>query len=79
MRYGRPILRNGRLAQDVLVLPSLTDFGDLRATSESALLVPLTSSLKLKLNLRVDFDDEPEFRGIDEWQTSVGASIRWDF
>ena len=78
LRYARALFQNGTFEEDFRFYPSLTEFGELRARSESSLLFPFTPWLKLKLDLLVDYESEPEFE-LDHWRTSVGASLRWDF
>jgi hypothetical protein len=79
LRYTRGLFLNSTLAEELLAYPSLTDFGEIWARSESSILFPLTPGLKLKLHLTVDFESDPEFDGLDEWRSAVGASIVWDF
>ncbi len=69
----------GSLAHSVSLYPGLTDFGELRARSESSFRLPLTSQLNFRLHLLLDFEDQPEFEGLDKWRTSIGAGIEWDF
>jgi hypothetical protein len=79
LHYEHGLFRNSALTENVLMYPSLTDFGRLRARSESAVLFPVTSRLRLKLNLLVDYESAPVFQDLDPWRTSVGASVLWDF
>lgn len=79
LRYSRAIFRTGAFDSDFIVYPSLTDLGEFRARSETSFTFPVTSTLKLRLNLRLDYDNAPGLTGLDEWGTSVGAGFRWDF
>jgi len=79
LRYKHALFKNGTFAESISLYPSLSDPGDLRGFAESALLYSLHPRLKLKLNLLVDYDEAPEFREIEPWRTSVGASLLWDF
>ena len=79
LRYKRGLFRNGAFAGGILVYPSVTRLGHIRATSESALLYSLNPRLRLKFNLLIDYDEDPAFREIDKWSTSIGASLLWDF
>lgn len=79
LRYSRAIFKTGAFDSDIAVYPSATDIGDFRARSETSLVFPLTERLKLRLNLRLDYDNDPGLTGLDEWGTSVGAGFRWDF
>lgn len=79
LRYLHALLGNGSIEEELVLYPSLSDPGELRARSESAMLFPLTSRLHVKLDLLIDFDSAPEFDRLDEWRTSVGASLLWRF
>lgn len=87
-RYEREVFGRGSVGEDLVLYPSLSRFGDLRARSESTVLVSLTPRLRLKFDVLVDFEDEPGLGRrartgrlglLDQWQTSVGASVLWDF
>ncbi len=79
LRYAQRLLKNSSFSEDIWLYPSLSNPGDLRARSESTFLLPMAARLKLKLNLLVDYDSEPPYDRLDNWRTSVGASILWDF
>ncbi len=78
LRFHQAI-RESMLMQTISLHPSLTDFGELRARSESSLRMPLTSQLNFRLNLLFDYDKEPYFEGSDNFRTFVGAGFEWDF
>lgn len=65
--------------EQLTLTPSVTGGSDWRAAYESSVLFPLTDRLRLNLNLRVDYDSDPAFHYLDEWRTSVGAGIEWNF
>ncbi|HIJ74061.1 MAG TPA: DUF481 domain-containing protein [Candidatus Hydrogenedentes bacterium] len=79
LRYDREILGSGRLAENLVLYPSLTDLGELRGRAESSLLLPLSSRLDVRLGLSLDFDSDPVFKTIDDWETAVDASVVWRF
>ncbi len=79
LRYSRALFGNGAFEGGLRLYPSLTDLGAVRARSEAAVLFPLTSRLKLRLDLLVDYDNEPQFDGLHNWSTSVGAGFHLDF
>lgn len=78
-RYTRLVFKKGTLTEELILRPSLSDPGDLRAQWESALLMPVAPWMRLKFDVLVDYEDHTRFRHIDEWQTAVGASLRFDF
>ncbi|HQE82936.1 MAG TPA: DUF481 domain-containing protein, partial [Candidatus Hydrogenedentes bacterium] len=75
----RQFSRIGALSQTFSLYPSMTDLGELRARSESSLLMPVTAHLDFRLHLFVDYEDEPEFESMEKWRTSIGAGFQWDF
>lgn len=79
LRYAQSLFGRTTLTGDIALLPALSQLGDLRAYSETALAIPVTDRLQLRLNLRIDFDNQPEYRAMDKWGASVGAGIHVDF
>ena len=77
--HTRDVFRNSVLEEELRLRPSLTDLDEFASSYESRLSVPLTERLRLKLNIRVDFDNSPAFEYLDEWRAAVGAGISWDF
>jgi hypothetical protein len=55
LRYARALFKGGRISENLLVYPSITELGNLRARSESVVSFPFTSRLRLKLDLLLDF------------------------
>ncbi len=79
LRYARTFLKNGTLSEEVAFYPSLTDLGAFRAESETALSFPVTNRLKLRLDMLIAYDSAPEIGGLDHWDSTFGAGIRFDF
>ncbi len=79
LRYRRALFNSGELTSGLYVHPSLTHWGRLRARSESALTLPFSPRLALRLNLMLDYEDDLEFGELGQWRTSVGASVLWGF
>ena len=71
--------KSSRFTESLRLYPSISNFGGLRGQSESALTLPLTPHLNLKLNLIVDYENELPYDEQDEWRGSVGAGFSWDF
>lgn len=79
VRHLLRVFREGTLHDELRLYTNLEDLDDWRASYETSFRYPLTDRLNLKLNLRVDYEDEPEFRYLDNWQTSVGAGVELEF
>lgn len=71
--------KSSYFTESLRLYPSISNFGGLRGQSESALTLPLTPHLNLKLNLIVDYENELPYDEQDEWRGSVGAGLSWDF
>ena len=78
-KYTRRIFANSYMTERVFFRPSLTNFGDIRANLESSLTVPLPLGLQLKMDFKLDYDDETPYNDIDEWNSSIGASLKVNF
>lgn len=73
------VWHKSRLFSELWLTPSITEPGELRLRGESAYTHPLNEKLDLRINLRVDYNSDPEFTEIDRWRGSLGAGIRWNF
>jgi hypothetical protein len=78
LRYKTRWLREGSISSDLYLIPGLTDFGDFRARSESAVTWPLAQRLRLRLDLLLDYDNAPHQTN-SNWNAGVGASVQLDF
>jgi hypothetical protein len=79
MRYERDVFRRSRVQEEILIYPSLTDPGDIRARAESSFTWPFTTRLNLKLNFLLDYEGDKEYSQLEAWRTTVGASLMWEF
>lgn len=79
MNYDGTLFDRFSFSQNLRLSPSLTDFGDMTAQSESAVKWPVTSSVSLRLDLLVDYDSDPAFRGLNNWETTLGAGVEVGF
>lgn len=79
LRFSRALFRHGLFTSEVILYPSLSELGSLRARAESAFTLPLTDRLKLRMNVLTGYDSDPAFRNLDRWTGMVGASVRVDF
>ncbi|PCJ64001.1 MAG: hypothetical protein COA73_04735 [Candidatus Hydrogenedentota bacterium] len=79
VRYSRQWVHQSTIEKELIVRPSLSDSGDLRAELKSRLLMPLPLGMQLQLNLDLKYDNQSPYKDIDNWNTSFGASMRFDF
>lgn len=79
LRYTRLLFGETLFEESLVMRPSLSDPGEVRARFESAVIVPLSPGTKLKFNVQIDYEDDPPYREVDELNTAVGASLRFRF
>lgn len=77
--YSRLLWGDAELQESLVLRPSLTDLGDLRARYNASIQVPITPRLKLNVDLRLDYEDGLPYRQLDKWRTTVGAGVRVKF
>jgi len=69
------LFKESLLSHNLILRPSLTNGGDIRAEFESALTISVSRRLLLRLDLTVDYEHGLVFKELDDWRTSVGASL----
>lgn len=79
LRYSRALWGRSQWDSRMFLLPSITDADHFRAGASSSLVYPVTTRLQLRLDMLLGYDHAPVFAGIDSVDTSLGASIQWDF
>jgi hypothetical protein len=79
LRYSRTIGGGGHWSAGLSLLPSLTDADDFRAGAASTVIYPVTSRLRLRLEMLMNYDQQPAFASLDQLDTSLGASLEWNF
>lgn len=79
LRYSRTIWGGGNWSSGLYLLPSLTDADDFRAGATSSVVYPVTNRLQLRLEMLMNYDNHPAFSSLERVDTSVGASLEWDF
>ncbi len=79
LQYTRDVFLDGEFTEDLVFYPSLTDWGQLRARSESVIRFPLSTNLNLRFDVLFDYQRHRAFPGLDPWRATVGAGIVWDF
>jgi len=79
VRYSRQWYRQSTIEKELVVRPGLSNAGDLRAELKSALAMPLPLGMQLRLNVDLNYDNQSPYKNIDNWNSSFGASMRFDF
>ena len=79
LRYSRGIWGGGHWSTGLSLMPSLTDADDFRAGAASTVTYPVTSRLELRLEMLMNYDHQPAFSALDRLDTSLGASLEWNF
>jgi hypothetical protein len=78
LQYAYTVFGGGVLSEGVVLYPSISQPGDLRARSETAFTVSVSPHLKLRFDLLVDYNNEPVYQHLNQWGTSVGASVHFN-
>jgi len=79
LRYTRLLAWGTSLEHVSMFYPRLTPFGEWRASTETALTVPMRARLRLRLNLLIEHESDPPFHRIEPWSGTLGASVQLDF
>ncbi|HDP34621.1 MAG TPA: DUF481 domain-containing protein [Candidatus Hydrogenedentes bacterium] len=79
LRYYRLFAKRHSLSESLTLLPSLLQANEFRARSETAYIMPITDKLRLRLNLVIDYENNPFSSKINRWNATVGAGVNLDF
>lgn len=79
LRYSRRIFGHADWDNRIYLRPSLTDADHFRAGASSSLRYPITDQLGLRLDMLLRYEPATVFEPIDSVDTSLGASIQFDF
>lgn len=80
-RYRQELFSRSTLNNELVILPEIDDWGDLRAINELALSTPLSESLALRLSLKSEYDATPGggLTDVDEWDHTFITALRYSF
>ncbi len=79
LSHAQPVWGGGRWDGRLSLMPQLSTSSNFRAELESALTYPLTTQLRLRLDVLITFEEEPEFAPVNSIDTRVGASVQFQF
>jgi hypothetical protein len=79
LRYVRLLAGGWEISETMQLFPGLSHAGRLRAQSDTALTVPLSARLRLRLNLQLDYENAPALSHLDSWRGAFGAGIQFEF
>lgn len=79
LRYSRSIWGGASWSSGFYLMPNLTDADEFRAGATSSVVYPVTSRLQLRLEMLMNYDNDPVLSSLDHVDTSVGASLEWNF
>lgn len=79
VEWTRHLLEKAVFSQALTFFPSLSDFGDFRARSESTITSPLGDGWAIKLSLIDDYDSDPESEGAERNDLRLISSVEYTF
>lgn len=79
LRYSRRLFGHADWDNRIYLRPSVTDADHFRLGASSSLRYPITDQLGLRLDMLMRYEPATVFQPIDSVDTSLGASIQFDF
>jgi hypothetical protein len=79
LRYSRALLGKSTLDGALLLYPAIDDPGRVRLTSETNVTYPITETLRLRLNLLLDYESDPIATDLKRWDAALGAGLSITF
>jgi len=78
-RFEQDIFERGKLTNDLVVLPDIEDWGELRAINELGFSTPLSESLALRITIKSEYDSTPGLGNASEWDHTLMTGLRYAF
>jgi putative salt-induced outer membrane protein YdiY len=78
LSYEQKLFADTTLTDDLVVLPSVDEWGEFRANNVLALATPLSESLNMRVSLNSQYDSDPGSGGT-EWDNALITSLRYAF
>lgn len=75
LRYAQDLFAEGQFSSTLLVLPSLSDLDAVRLRSDSSVSYSPTRTLRLRLNVLLDYDSDPLHGDLERFDAGVGAGL----
>ena len=76
--YEQRLFRKSVIREELVLLPNMTDLGAFRATNDLSLTTPLTRILKLRISLETEYDSTAEDSGVEPWDNTLLAGLRYE-
>jgi len=77
--YSRKVFDSSTISTKLAGFANLDDFGEYRLTNDLAFQTPLSDTLKLRINLKSEYDSLAGDSGIDPWDHLLTTSLRYEF
>jgi putative salt-induced outer membrane protein YdiY len=77
--WRQKIFGTSEFTQDITFLPNLSDAGDFRVRSETALRTPMGEHWALRLSLLDDYDSQPEGEDVDKNDVTFVSALEYTF
>jgi len=79
VRLEQDLFERGKLTNELVVLPDIEDFGEIRAINELGISTPLSDSLALRIKLKSEYDSTPGLGNASEWDHTLMTGLRYAF
>lgn len=77
--YERRIFAESRISEELVLFTNVSEFGEIRVTSDLALTTPLKEGLNVRLSLLTEYDSDPEVGRTEKVENTFLASLRYEF
>ncbi len=79
MLFSQVVFRESKVTENLTIMPNLEQLGEFRATSELALISPLTKALSLRTSLKSEYDSLSRNKEIDPWDHTLMTQFTYSF
>ena len=78
-RLEQNLWERGKLTNDLVILPDIEEWGEVRAINELGIATPLSESLALRITLKSEYDSTPGLGNASEWDHTLITGLRYSF
>jgi hypothetical protein len=79
LQFTRSLFKRVELSHDLVFLPNLEDFGELRALSDLAITTPITENISLRTSLKSEYDSLARRKSVEAWDHTLMTELRYSF
>ena len=79
LSYEQSLFEKAILTEDLVLIPSIEEFGEFRLSNTFGLSTPLTQSMKLQFSLLSEYDSHASDSSVDEWDHTLITGVSYGF